>query len=123
MLKGKIHRATVTEAALHYIGSITIDETLMKAANLLENEKVQVLNLNNGARLETYVIPGKAGSGIVCLNGAAARWMMPGDLAIIMAYALMTPEEASKHKPAIVFVDQNNRLIKKPSRRRKAIPE
>ena len=112
ILKSKIHRATVTEANIHYVGSITIDETLMEAANLIEFEKVHVLNINNGERIETYVIQGKKGSGMICLNGAAARKFVPGDLVIIASYAMMDFEEAKKFKPSLVFPDQNNRLPK-----------
>jgi aspartate 1-decarboxylase len=112
ILKSKIHRATVTEANLHYIGSIGIDEDLMDAANLIEFEKVQVLNINNGERLETYVIKAVRGSGMVSLNGAAARKAEPGDLVIIAAFAHMTPEEAKNHTPAIVFPDQFNKIVK-----------
>ncbi|GIP53431.1 aspartate 1-decarboxylase [Paenibacillus vini] len=108
MMKSKIHRATVTEANLNYIGSITIDESLMESADLLENEKVQIVNNNNGARLETYVIPGPRGSGVICLNGAAARLVQPGDQVIIISYAQMSPEELRSHKPTVVFVDENN---------------
>jgi aspartate 1-decarboxylase len=109
MMKSKIHRATVTEANLNYVGSITIDEDLMEAADLWENEKVQVVNINNGARLETYVIPGPRGSGVICLNGAAARHAQPGDKVIIISYALMNEEEARKHRPRIVLMDEANR--------------
>ncbi|GAA0135510.1 aspartate 1-decarboxylase [Paenibacillus sp. YSY-4.3] len=111
MMKSKIHRATVTEANLNYIGSITIDEDLMETADLLENEKVQIVNNNNGARLETYVIPGPRGSGVICLNGAAARLVQPGDNVIIISYALMSAEELRSHKPTVVFVDANNRPV------------
>lgn len=107
VLKSKIHRARVTEANLDYIGSITLDQDLMDAAGLIENEKVHVLNLNNGERIETYVIKGERGSGVVCLNGPAARKAMPGDLIIILSYALMTPEEAKNHKPIFVFPENN----------------
>ena len=106
MMKSKIHRATVTEANLNYVGSITIDEDLMDAADLWENEKVQVVNINNGARLETYVIPGPRGSGVICLNGAAARHAQPGDKVIIISYALMTEEEARNYRPRIVLMDE-----------------
>ncbi|WP_138492932.1 aspartate 1-decarboxylase [Paenibacillus pinistramenti] len=109
MMKSKIHRATVTEANLNYVGSITIDEDLMEAADLLENEKVQIVNNNNGARLETYVITGPRGSGVICLNGAAARLVQPGDSVIIISYAQMSPEELKNHRPTVVFVDENNR--------------
>lgn len=108
VLKSKIHRATVTEADLNYVGSITIDEKLMNAANLIENEKVQVLNINNGARFETYVIKGAPGSGIICLNGAAARLVQKNDLVIIISYAMMPFEEAKNFEPRIVIpVGQN----------------
>lgn len=110
-LKSKIHRAKVTQAELHYVGSITIDEELMIAADLLENQKVQVVNINNGERLETYVIKGEKGSGTICLNGPAARKAAVGDIVIIIAYALMTPEELKNYKPSIIFPDNNNRLI------------
>ena len=112
ILKSKIHRATITEANLHYIGSIGIDEDLMDAANLIEFEKVQVLNINNGERLETYVIRAPRGSGMVSLNGAAARKAAPGDLIIIAAFAHMTPEEAKNNTPAIVFPDQFNKIVR-----------
>lgn len=112
VLKSKIHRVTITEANLNYLGSITIDEDLMDAANLIENEKVQVVNINNGERLETYVITGARGSGIICLNGPAARRVAVGDVVIIMAYAQMDPQEARQFKPVIVFPDTStNRLI------------
>lgn len=111
VLKSKIHRVTVTEANLHYIGSITLDPLLMEAANLIEGEKVQVLNCNNGERLETYVITGERNSGVVCLNGPAARKVEPGDVVIVVAYAHMSPDEARAFKPSIVFPDTaNNRL-------------
>ena len=108
--KSKIHRAIVTEANLNYVGSITIDEDLLDAANLLEGEKVQIVNNNNGERIETYIIKGERGSGVICLNGAAARRAEVGDVVIIIAYALMTPEEAKTFKPTTVFPDENNRL-------------
>lgn len=111
ILKSKIHRASITEANLHYIGSIGIDEDLMEAANLIEFEKVQVLNINNGERLETYVIKGERGSGMISLNGAAARKAVVGDLVIIAAFGHVTPEEARTFKPAIVFPDNNNRIV------------
>jgi aspartate 1-decarboxylase len=112
VLKSKIHRVTVTEANLNYIGSIAIDENLMDAANIIENEKVQVLNLNNGVRIETYVIKGKRGSGEISLNGAAARKVVVGDILLIMSYASMDFEEARSFKPVIVFPDtKTNRLI------------
>lgn len=109
ILKSKIHRVTVTEANLEYIGSITIDEDLMDAAHIYSGEKVQVVDNTNGARLETYVIPGKRGSGCICMNGAAAHLIHVGDTVIIMAYALMTPEEQELFRPAIVF-PTNNKL-------------
>ena len=111
VLKSKIHRATVTEANLNYIGSITIDEDLMDAANIIANERVYIVDNNNGERLDTYVIPGKRGSGVVCLNGAAARKVQPGDVVIIMAYATMEFEEAKTFKPTVVF-PENNKIVK-----------
>ena len=112
VIKSKIHNVSITGANLHYIGSITIDEDLMDAANLLENEKVHVLNLNNGERLETYVIKGKRGSGEVCLNGAAARKVIIGDVIIIMSFALVDFQEAKSFRPTIIFPDTNtNKLI------------
>ena len=110
LVKSKIHRAKVTEANVDYIGSLTVDEDLMDASNLIENEKVQVVNVNNGERLETYLIKGARGSGIICLNGAAARKAVVGDLLIIISYASMEFEEAKKFKPAIIFPDDKNRL-------------
>ena len=112
MLHGKIHRATVTEANLDYMGSITIDLDLLDAAGILPGERVQITNNNNGARLETYTIPGKRGSGVVCLNGAAARMTQVGDVVIIMAYALMDEKEARSLVPKVVMVDENNRPAK-----------
>ena len=109
-LKSKIHRATVTQAALNYVGSITVDEDLMKACGILEYEKVQVADVDNGNRLETYVIAGEPGSGIICLNGAAARLVSEGDKVIIMSYAQMTPEELSSNPPKVVFVDEQNKI-------------
>ena len=112
VLKSKIHKVSVTEANLNYIGSITIDEDLMDAANIIENEKVQVLDLNNGERLETYVIKGKRGSGEICLNGAAARKVLIGDILLIMSYASMDFEEARSFRPKIIFPDsRTNKLI------------
>lgn len=108
ILKSKIHRVQVTEANLEYIGSITIDEDLMEAAGIYAGERVQVVDNNNGARLETYVIPGERQSGCICMNGAAAHLIHPGDTVIIMAYALMTPEEAKTFKPQIVFPVNNH---------------
>lgn len=111
VLKSKIHCATVTEANLRYMGSITIDEDLMKQAKILPNERVQVVNNNNGERLETYVIAGKPGSGVICLNGAAARLVQPGDIVIIMAYAWMEEKEAVGHRPTVVMVDEKNQMV------------
>lgn len=111
LLKSKIHRVRITQAQLHYVGSITIDEDLMKAANLFENEKVQIVNVNNGERLETYVIKGKAGSGEICLNGPAARKAQVGDVIIIISYCHLSTDEAKSFKPALIFPDENNRLI------------
>jgi len=112
IVKSKIHRVTVTEANLNYIGSITIDEDLMDAANVIANERVSIVNNNNGERIETYVIPGQRGSGVICLNGAAARKAQPGDIIIIMAFALMEMEEARTFKPAIIFPDTaTNKII------------
>ena len=110
VLKSKIHRVVLTEANIKYVGSITIDEDLMNAANIIEHEKVQVVNVNNGERLETYVIKGKRGSGIICLNGAAARKAVIGDILIIISFAQMDFEEAKKFKPFIIFPDQKNRI-------------
>lgn len=111
VFKSKIHRATVTEANLNYMGSITIDEILLKAADILPGEKVQVVNNNNGNRLETYVIAGEAGSGVICLNGAAARLVQPGDTVIIITYAMMTREEVLAHQPRVVMVNEKNQMI------------
>ena len=108
ILKSKIHRVTITEANLDYIGSITIDEDLMDAANIYAGERVQVVDNNNGARLETYVIPGKRGSGCICINGAAAHLVHVGDTVIIMAYALMSPDEQVSFKPSIIFPNNNH---------------
>ena len=110
MLKGKIHRATIRQAELDYVGSITIDKDLLDAANILEYETVQVVDVNNGARLVTYTIAGERGSGMICLNGAAARLVQPGDTCIIMCYCQMTPEEAETHRPHVVFVDEENTI-------------
>ncbi|MCX7929577.1 MAG: aspartate 1-decarboxylase [Chlorobi bacterium] len=111
MFKSKIHRATVTEANLHYEGSLTLDEQLMEAADMLPYEQVSVLNINNGERFETYVIPGERGSGVVCLNGAAARKGHVGDRVIILTYAEMTDEEARRHRPTVVLVDERNNIV------------
>jgi aspartate 1-decarboxylase len=110
MFKSKIHRAKITEANLNYVGSVTIDEQLLEAANILEGEKVQIVNNNNGERLETYAIRGERGSGVICLNGAAARRCQPGDVVIIISYAQMTPEEAKSFSPITIFPDENNKL-------------
>lgn len=111
IFKSKIHRVKVTEANLNYVGSITIDEALMEAADLIEGEKVQIVNNNNGERLETYVIKGERNSGVICLNGAAARRVAVGDVVIIISYAYMTREEAVKYKPIAVFPDENNLIL------------
>jgi aspartate 1-decarboxylase len=111
MLKSKVHRATVTGAELDYVGSMTLDADLMAAADLLDGERVAVVDVTNGARLETYVIPGPAGSGVVQLNGADAHLVSAGDLVIVIAYGLMDDEEARDRKPAIVFVDERNRIV------------
>lgn len=110
MMKSKLHRATVTEANLNYVGSITIDEDLMDAIDVYENEKVQIVDNNNGARFETYVIPGPRGSGVICLNGAAARLVQPGDKVIIISYGVMTSEEAKQHKPIIAILNDHNEI-------------
>ncbi len=112
IMKSKIHRATVTEANLNYVGSITIDQDLMELADLYPNEKVQIVNNNNGARLETYVIPGPRRSGTICLNGAAARMVQPGDIVIIISYALVDNEQAKTWEPRVVFVDDKNLPLK-----------
>lgn len=112
MLKSKIHRAIVTEAELNYVGSITIDSELMKQAGILEYEKVQIVDIENGNRFETYTIAGESGSGVICLNGAAARQVSVGDHVIIMCYASMSPDEAQKHLPTVVFVNEKNQIEK-----------
>ena len=112
MLKGKIHRATVKQAALDYVGSITIDEDLLEAAGILEYQKVEIADVDNGERFATYAIAGERGSGMICLNGAAARCVSVGDLIIIMAYAEMSVEEAETHKPKVVLLDGDNRITK-----------
>ena len=112
MLKGKIHRATVRQAELDYVGSITVDPELMEAAGILEYEKVVIVDINNGSRFETYTIAGEPGSGMICLNGAAARCVSQGDKIIIMCYAEMTPKEPEEHKPKVVFVDDNNKITR-----------
>ena len=113
MLAGKIHRATVTQADLDYVGSITVDEDLLDAAHILEYQRVEIANLANGERFATYTIAGERGSGIICLNGAAAKCVSVGDKVIIMAYANLTPEEAKTHKPMVVFVDDDNKIARK----------
>jgi aspartate 1-decarboxylase len=111
VLKSKLHRVRVTQAELHYVGSITIDESLMEAANIIENEKLQVVNINNGERLETYVIKGERNSGTICMNGPAARKVAVGDILIIISYATMDFEAAKSFKPALVFPDADNKLV------------
>ena len=110
MMNGKIHCATVTEANLHYVGSITIDEDILDAVDMAANEKVQIVNNNNGARFETYIIPGERGSGVICLNGAAARLVQVGDIVIIISYALIEAAKAKTHHPKIAIMDQSNRV-------------
>lgn len=112
MLKSKIHRAVITQAELNYVGSVTIDEDLMDAAGLFEYEHVHIVNVNSGSRIETYVIAGERGSGVICLNGAAARAGQKGDPVIIMSYAAMTPEEIKDHRPKVVFVDDKNAIVR-----------
>ena len=112
MLKAKIHRATVTQAELDYVGSITVDMDLLEQAGILEYEKVQIVDVNNGSRFETYTIAGERGSGVLCLNGAAARMVQTGDKIILMAYAQVTPEEASELRPTVLFVDEKNKVTK-----------
>ncbi|HEX8531805.1 MAG TPA: aspartate 1-decarboxylase [Cytophagales bacterium] len=111
VLKSKIHRVKVTQAELHYVGSITIDEDLLDAANMIENEKVQIVNINNGERFETYIIKGTRGTGTICLNGPAARKVQVGDLIIVISYATMDFEEAKRFKPSVIFPDAANRLV------------
>ena len=113
LLKAKIHRAVVKQADLDYVGSITIDSELLRESGILEYEKVEIADIDNGNRFETYAIAGEAGSGIICLNGAAARCVSEGDKIIIMAYAQMTPEEARDHKPTVIFVDEDNKIVRK----------
>ncbi|MFA5159170.1 MAG: aspartate 1-decarboxylase [Candidatus Omnitrophota bacterium] len=112
MLGGKIHRATVTEACINYPGSITIDKKLMDGADILPYEKVLIANLNNGSRIESYAIPGPAGSGVICLNGGAAKHGKVGDIVIILTFVVLTTSEAQKHKPKVVFVDSKNHIVK-----------
>ncbi|WP_187262799.1 aspartate 1-decarboxylase [Pontibacter beigongshangensis] len=111
VLKSKIHRCRVTQAELHYVGSITVDEDLMDAANIVENEKVQIVNINNGERFETYVIKGERGTGTICLNGPAARKVQVGDVVIIISYCSINFSDAKSHKPTLVFPDQHNRIV------------
>ena len=113
LLKAKIHRAVVKQADLDYVGSITIDSDLLRESGILEYEKVEIADIDNGNRFETYAIAGEAGSGIICLNGAAARCVSEGDKIIIMAYAQMTPEEAKDHKPTVIFVDEDHKIVRK----------
>ena len=113
LLKAKIHRAVVTQADLNYVGSVTIDTRLLEESGIMEYEKVQIVDINNGNRFETYTIAGEEGSGIICLNGAAAKCVNVGDKVIIMAYANMTPEEAKQHKPTVLFVNEENEIVRK----------
>ena len=113
LLKAKIHRAVVTQADLDYVGSITIDAELLEQSGIMEYEKVEIADIDNGNRFETYTIAGEAGSGVICLNGAAARLVNIGDKIIIMAYAQLTPDEARDHKPTVLFVDEDNRIVRK----------
>jgi aspartate 1-decarboxylase len=122
MLKSKIHRATVTQADLHYVGSVTVDQDLMDAADLLAGEQVAIVDVTNGARLETYVIAGPRGSGVIGINGAAARLVHPGDLVILIAYGQMEDAEARAYQPKVVFVDQDNRITGKGSDPAEALP-
>ena len=120
MCKSKIHRATVTDANLKYMGSITIDKKLLVAADIYPDERVQVVNLNNGSRIETYVLEGKAGSGVICMNGPAARWAQIGDIVIIISYGLMDSKQAKASEQKIVFVDTKNRQVKRNSNAKKS---
>jgi aspartate 1-decarboxylase len=115
MLKSKIHRATVTQADLHYVGSVTVDEDLMEAADLLAGEQVSIVDVTNGARLETYVIPGERGTGVLGINGAAAHLVHPGDLVILISYGLMDPAEVTTYRPRVIFVDGANRIMESGS--------
>lgn len=110
LMNGKIHRATVTEANLNYVGSITIDEDILDAVGMVANEKVAIVNNNNGARLETYIIPGERGSGVICLNGAAARLVQEGDIVIIISYVMVPEEKVANHKPRVAIMDEDNRI-------------
>lgn len=111
MMNGKIHRARVTEANLNYVGSITIDEDILDAVGMIPNEKVQIVNNNNGARFETYIIPGRRGSGVICLNGAAARLVQEGDVVIIISYVMVSEEKVSYHQPKVAIMDENNQIV------------
>lgn len=111
ILKAKIHRATVTDSRIDYEGSITIDEELMKAADMVPWEKVLIANLNNGSRIESYAIPGEPGSGVICMNGGAAKYAQRGDLVIVMSFAVMTNEEVERHQPKVIYVDKQNRIL------------
>ncbi|MGC4376317.1 aspartate 1-decarboxylase [Fictibacillus sp. Mic-4] len=111
LMKGKIHRARVTEANLNYVGSITIDEDILDAVDMLPNEKVQIVNNNNGARFETYIIPGQRGSGVICLNGAAARLVQEGDVVIIISYGMYDEKEVKTHQPKVAIMDENNKIV------------
>jgi aspartate 1-decarboxylase len=122
MMKSKIHRATVTQADLHYVGSVTIDSALMEAADLLEGEQVAIVDVTNGARLETYAIAGERGSGVIGINGAAARLVDPGDLVIIISYAMLGDAEARALQPSVVHVDENNRVVKLGTDRAEPVP-
>lgn len=122
MMKSKIHRATVTQADLHYVGSVTLDAALMEGADLLEGEQVAIVDVTNGARIETYVIPGPAGSGVIGINGAAAHLVHPGDLVIIMSYAVLDDREARAMKPLVVHVDERNRVVKIGNDPAEAVP-
>ncbi|MDN4522842.1 aspartate 1-decarboxylase [Fictibacillus fluitans] len=110
MMKGKIHRARVTESNLNYVGSITIDEDILDAVDMVPNEKVQIVNNNNGARFETYIIPGPRGTGVMCLNGAAARLVQEGDVIIVISYCMLSEEEVHSHQPRVAIMDENNRI-------------
>ncbi|KSU85556.1 L-aspartate 1-decarboxylase [Fictibacillus enclensis] len=110
MMKGKIHRARVTESNLNYVGSITIDEDILDAVNMVPNEKVQIVNNNNGARFETYIIPGPRGTGVMCLNGAAARLVQERDVIIVISYCMLSEEETAAHQPRVAIMDENNRI-------------